>query len=379
MTATQWYTGQPYDVVVFDLPQQMQAPSPIVNDFETRDVSGFTFTGGQFALAARGGNDVLTQSNTTGLAVALLNGSDWSDYQRIDADITPVSSVAGSWSGLVVRYIDANNYYYVALRSDNTYGIYRRVNGVTTLLKEAFNKPPSPARLSLGVDDNKLTVAINDSYYEYATDTALSHGRAGLATFKARADFDDVHLAATDRMSLLENDYSAYGAIHSRDFTQVGGNWHVPLDEQSNNSGLVQSDVSGDAVAYIGIPVANQEIQARIRLDSFASSQQGAWFGLLARYVDARNHYYVTICSTSQIQIRKLVNGVVTVLASANYTVPPGEYHEYRFRLMNDQLQLFIDDALVASAHDRDIPSGQYGMATYRAAATWETFWVSQP
>jgi hypothetical protein len=32
-----------------------------------------------------------------------------------------------------------------------------------------------------------------------------------------------------------------------------------------------------------------------------------------------------------------------------------------------------------APAHDGAIASGKYGMATYRATARWEKFWVFQP
>jgi len=113
--------------------------------------------------------------------------------------------------------------------------------------------------------------------------------------------------------------------------------------------------------------------------DAFAASQQGAWFGLLARYVDERNHYYVTVRSTGQVQIRKIVNGVITVLGTANFTAVPGRYYDVRFLVINDQLQLFVDRALVASAHDGDIATGQYGLATYRAAARWESISVRQP
>ncbi len=144
-------------------------------------------------------------------------------------------------------------------------------------------------------------------------------------------------------------------------------------------NGLSQRDTSGNAVAVIGTPIPNQEINARIRLDSFAASQQGAWFGLLARYVDARNHYYVTVRSTGQIQIRKIVNGVITILGTANFTAVPGRYYEVQFLVINDQLHLYVDQALVATAHDRDIARGQYGIATYRAAANWDSFWVMQP
>jgi hypothetical protein len=66
---------------------------------------------------------------------------------------------------------------------------------------------------------------------------------------------------------------------------------------------LSQLDTSGSALAFIGTPVENQDVSARVRLDSFAASQQGAWFGLFARYVDPRNHYYVTVRSNGQLGI----------------------------------------------------------------------------
>jgi hypothetical protein len=87
----------------------------------------------------------------------------------------------------------------------------------------------------------------------------------------------------------------------------------------------------------------------------------------------------VTVRSTGQVQIRKIVDGVITVLGSANFTPVLGRYYDVRFLVINDQLQLYVDRALVATAHDRAIASGKYGLATYRAAARWETFWVFQP
>jgi hypothetical protein len=161
--------------------------------------------------------------------------------------------------------------------------------------------------------------------------------------------------------------------------TEVGGNWQVQVDTSGAPVSLSQTDASGSALAFIGTPVENQEIFSVARVDSYGSSQTGAWFGFLARYVDAQNYYYVTVRGTNQISIRKVVNGVITVLASASYTASPALYRDYRLRVINDQLQLFVDGALVASAHDHDIARGQYGFATYRAKASWKNITVIQP
>lgn len=82
---------------------------------------------------------------------------------------------------------------------------------------------------------------------------------------------------------------------------------------------------------------------------------------------------------TNQLQIRKQVNGVITVLDSMEYVPEHGVYHEFRFLVLNDQLQLFMDGEKVLSAHDSELQGGMFGLATYRAAATWTLLTVIQP
>jgi hypothetical protein len=379
------YGNTRYEVRVFNLPSQLRPPVPIVNDFEDRDVSDFTFQGGQFALATRGTDDVLVQSATNALAIGVLSGSDWTDDQRVEADITPTFGGAGSWVGLVARYVDANNYYYVAVRNNLTYGIYKRVNGVDTLLYETnfYNTQPATFRAMLRVIRNQISVEFSFQQGTTVTDNSLTRGRGGVATGFARADFDDVHVAGTGGdVWLFEREYGFAGTAYESGLTELSGVWEVTQScdqEGCWQNGLSQRDTTGNAVAVTGSPVPNQEINARVRLDAYAASSQGAWFGLLARYVDPRNHYYVTVRSSGQIQVRKIVNGVITVLGTANFTAVPGRYYDLKFLVINDQLHLYLDRALVVTAHDRAIAQGQYGIATYRAAANWDLLWVTQP
>src|SRR5204863_5003347 len=89
-----------------------------------------------------------------------VNGTDWTDYQRVEADITPTFGASDSWVGLVARYVDANNYYFVAVRPDQTFGVYKRVNGVNTLLGGSYSNGQYPARVSLAVDGSQLYVNV---------------------------------------------------------------------------------------------------------------------------------------------------------------------------------------------------------------------------
>ena len=363
-------------VQVFNLPTPLEGPSTIVNDFEQRDLSGFTFEGGQFALATRGTNDVLERTNVTGVGVALVNGSDSGGFQRIEAALTPNYSGAG-WVGVVVRYVDADNYYYVAFRNDNTFGIYRRLNGVNTLLSDWQLYEPL-SRVSVTSDGESLWVENGRHDRGSARDTSLRHGRAGLATFQTRADFDDVLVDATEPIFFQQKAYVPGYSDYSRPFTELGGRWELVSDGFGGFAGLAQVDVNASALAFGGTPVENQEVIGVVRFDAFGSSQQ-AWFGLLARYVDARNHYSLTVGRTNLLQIRKQVNGVSTVLASVAFTAVPRQFHEYRLRVVGDQLHAYVDGELVAWARDGDIARGKFGIGTYRARAMWQAANAIQP
>ena len=373
-----------HQAAVFALPEPLAAPAPIPDDFEDRDTSDFTFASGQFALATRGSNDVLAQTATSGLSLALVNDSDWNYYQRIEAEIAPTFGAADGWVGLVARYVDANNYYYVAVRNNGTFGIYRRLNGVETLIREGTSAGPLPSRVQLIVDDDEISVYINQQFAvaHFPIDRSLPHGRAGLATFRATADFDDVHVAATGPRQLLRNLYSPDGDFVITDVTPftntIGGDWQLQRDSNGFINALQQLDSSRTAYATIGGQARSQEIDVFSQINS-VSSETAAWVGVFGRYVDQSTHYQAILRVTNRVEIRKTVNGVVTVLAAANYPLARDRYQSVRFRLVEDQLQLFVNRTLVLSARDDEIPQGQFGIATHRATATWSQVFVKQP
>ena len=83
--------------------------------------------------------------------------------------------------------------------------------------------------------------------------------------------------------------------------------------------------------------------------------------------------------STNRLEIRKRVSGSTTVLASVPFTPTVGQFYNFKFTVLSDELHAYLDGVLVAQAQDGDIPVGRYGMATYRAAATYQRFVVDQP
>ncbi len=278
-----------------------------------------------------------------------------------------------------MRYVDIANNYYVTWRSSNVIQLKRKVNGAFVTLAERPLPLAAGTRhqVRLSIAGSRLTVEVDGNSVLSANDTTFSHGRAALLTYRARADFDNVYASPTAPLNVNFNDWVFYWYGFGRPFTELGGNWEIT--GQDDPEGMSQTTTTDLALAYNGVATENQVIRSNIRLDSFAGSQSGAWFGLLARYVDEQNHYFLSIRSSNQLQIRKIVNGVTTVLKAVSFTAAPGAMREYTLSVRGNELHALVDGQLVATALDDALPRGKYGMGTYRTAATWQDFSVSQP
>ena len=67
------------------------------------------------------------------------------------------------------------------------------------------------------------------------------------------------------------------------------------------------------------------------------------------------------------------------MLAGKSLTIPPGQLRYYELRAPGNQLHAFFNGEWVATAVDSDLPSGRYGIGTYRTAASFSAFTVVQP
>jgi hypothetical protein len=366
----------PGRVSVYALPESLVAPPAIANNFDARNVSGFTPTSGSgFALAGNSSNYYYKQTVAARDTAAVYNDSDWSFFQGIEADVTPTSwDLSASYSGVAVRYVDDNNFYFAGIRSSGNLEIGRKLNGATTILAQrTLNVAPLAVHhIRLSISGSQLYAdAGDDQIWLSAEDASLAHGSAALVTHRARANFDNTYVKPTAALELFSQHYPF---DIGRPLTYIGGNWH------DAESGLQQSDTSGNAYAIVPNPaVADQAITATVRLDSFGSTSPDSWFGLVARYVDRRNYYFLSVRSSNSLQIRKVVNGVVTVLKAVTLTIQPGVDHRYALEVRGNELSATVDGIVLARALDDSLTSGQYGLATYRAGATYRQVSAVQP
>jgi hypothetical protein len=78
-------------------------------------------------------------------------------------------------------------------------------------------------------------------------------------------------------------------------------------------------------------------------------------------------------------ELRKLVNGTVTVLDTAQFNVSKLGTYALRPEAVGTSLRAYIDGNLVLEANDSSYAKGKYGLATYKTAATFDEFVAWEP
>jgi hypothetical protein len=190
-------------------------------------------------------------------------------------------------------------------------------------------------------------------------------------TYKTSADYDNVVVSPSPQAQLFSDDVA-----YSPDaWTAVAGQWAVT---PYPNEVRAQSSTTGGASAYTGNSNTDQSIYARVRETVIGTGTQ-PWFGLLARYRDANNYYYVTVRNSGEIALKRLVNGTAQVLDSAPFTVSVNNWYELRLEAIQDQLRVYVGNRLVLEATDATFDEGRFGAVMYKAATNYDDVLVTQP
>jgi hypothetical protein len=358
---------------VFDLPPTFAQPVRVQDTFEDLNSAGWTPVGvTNWRVVSAGGSQVFRQNDVSGNARAILDAPILRN-QSIEADVKVQSVQPASWVGLTVRYTDALNFYYLLVR-DGTIQIRRNVNGTFGPIATAtFALTPGRAyRFRLEAIGKQLRAYVDGRQVLLATDTSLPQGKAGLTMWKAAVDYDNVIVTNSPNVPL-------FGDAFSRSFSapwtaSPAGAWNLINDAEV----FQQSMIEGDARAVNGAPAADQIISADIRPTAFNASGTG-WVGLMARYRDDRNYYYVLLKSSGKAALRKVVDGQLTLFEEVPFTVTPGTSYRVRLEAIGNELRLYVNGRLLAEGVDSALPTGRYGLVTYRATAQFDNFSAVRP
>lgn len=356
---------------VFDLPATLAAPEPLQETFGG-STAGWSFSpGSQFTLVQSGVSRVLRQNETAGTAThaAVLTASNWSN-QSVQADLKATAFNGNDrWVGLATRYADANNFYYVTMRASGSISLRRNVAGVFSPIASApFDVDLNRNyRLRLESIGTRHRVYANGVLLLDADDASLASGRAALLTYRAAADFDNVVVSPAPTATLWTSQVPV--SVTLDDFITDGpGVW--ARRSLGGEIYFEQSAVSGDARAVTGTPTGDQSIDVTARATQFGGTGEH-WFGVVTRYTDASNFYYLTVRSSGSVSLRKVVDGQITVLGTYPRPVAPGTWYRLRLESVGNQHRAYVNDRLTLEATDSAHAVGRTGLATFRTAADY--------
>ena len=362
---------------LFQLPTDLSQPAVLTDNFEDGNASTWTpIAGSSFTVVSSGGTFVYRQSSLAGAAASSPTGMNWAN-QSIQADVKPTAfNGSDRWFGLTVRQTDAGNYYYVTMRSTNSVQLRKLVNGaIVTLASASF--PVTLGRtynLRLEAIGTLVRVFVDGNEVVRASDTSHSSGRAGLYTYKTRADFDNVIATPSPQTTLFKDDFDSRGILDPFWQPQMGS-WALAND---TSVVLAQTSIAGGSRAVVGVPADDQILQARAKPTSFTTTGE-RWFGLITRFVDDQNYYYVTARNNNTVSLRKLVNGAVTVLDSAPLQVTAGRWYSMRMEAIGSSLRLYVNGRLTLEANDTSHVRGSHGLAAFKTAVRYDDVNIRQP
>lgn len=294
----------------------------VTDDFEDGLADGWTEYGTHnWHVTQVAGNRVYRQDDTATAAVSILEGTDWDDYTiEARARILGFSTTNSSLISLYARHQDAQNYYTYMLLSDgagNTVAaIKKRVDN--TVIQIGSTVPYQVSEntwytLKFEVSGTTLTGYVNGTPVITRTDSAFSSGTAGLNTWRASADFDDVVATPAGAASSYEenfNDGQAQGwstvvgtwGVSSGVYAQTGN--HYP-DIAVYDGRLWQTDFTYSAKLYT------------------SWSASGNRLGLVYNYEDADNYCYVLVNADGLVEMKRVTSGGTPVVVDSD-TYPGG-------------------------------------------------------
>jgi 3-keto-disaccharide hydrolase len=366
-------------VHVFELPTDFTQPTLIQDDFEDRNLAEWTQIPGSTASVLSNGLSLFyRQTSVAAEAGATRTGLDMKN-QSIEADVVIRSFAPGGerWAGLTVRQTDPGNYYYLTLRNTSVLSLRKLENGVVRVLSSVTLPINLMTRHKLRLEaiGTRVRGYVDGQLRLDVRDTTHKHGTAGLRMFRTATDYDNVVISPNPQTPLFSDDFEQEPTTHEQWWFPRLGTW-----SQTGDGTVVftQTSLTGGGRVTTEIDADDQAIQVRAKATQFAAGGD-PWFGVVARLQDDNNFYYLTVRSSNTVSLRKLVNGQIFVLDSAEVPVGVGTWYTLRLEAIGSSLRGYVNERPLVEAKDMAFAEGTYGLATSRATARFDNVRVTQP
>jgi choline-sulfatase len=155
-------------------------------------------------------------------------------------------------------------------------------------------------------------------------------------------------------------------------WTVFNGTWTVVQDTASNKT-LKSNDSANTGKIYRGQSAwTDYTVESKIKISSWSGSS--GRIGLMGRYADNNNHYFMYLDNTNQITIAKKVGGTVSTLATsvAQIITIPDKWHIYKMVLKGGNIKAYVDDTMVVETSDSSLTAGCAGCYTQSQIALFD-------
>ena len=160
---------------------------------------------------------------------------------------------------------------------------------------------------------------------------------------------------------------------NSTGWTSSGGSWTVATD---GSRVLRQSGTSSDARSRAGQSGwTDYTVTARVKVTAVNGSNR--FVAVLARAQSNTSYYYLALRTNNTVELKKLVGGSSTTLATASVTVSLNTWYTLSLQVSGQSLRGTVNGGAAVSASDSQFSSGQVGVATFNAAANFDDVQVS--
>ena len=120
---------------------------------------------------------------------------------------------------------------------------------------------------------------------------------------------------------------------------------------------------------------SNVSVQVRVKALRFNGSDR--FLAVIARAQGATSYYYLALRNSNRVELKKLVGGSSTVLASAPFTVTSGVFYTLRLDVSGSSLSGSVNGTQLVSASDSQFAAGRIGVATFNTSAEFDDVLVT--
>ncbi len=185
-------------------------------------------------------------------------------------------------------------------------------------------------------------------------------GAAAIATTIA------VAVGASATAATLFSDDFADG--NGAGWSTSGGSWSVVTD---GSPVLQQSSTGADARARAG-SASWTDYTVTARVKPTAASGSNRFVAVLARAQSTTSYYYLALRTGNTVELKKLVGGTSTTLASAPVAVSLNTWYTLSLEVSGSTLRGSVNGGAPLVATDGQFASGQIGLATYSLSARFD-------